>query len=214
MDVDETIEERLDLAYVKFAATAPTYGPGFANHGPMAAEAVVAMGGQRHLEGFVNAYLPALEERPEPTMAIVDGPAELGSTRSFADWAVYFATDIEATSWTDVVGRWLPLLVPGFAAAAGHGLLRVAHILRSIERFDTAVRREELADALAYWCSAFSVLPGADSAGTATIDEALAMVPRLPIDADRGGSITGVMRRVVSSLLGWLDVHGARKCKL
>ncbi len=204
MDVDETIEERLDHAYAKFGATAPTYGGGLANHGPMAAEAVVAMGGQRHLEKFVASYLPKLDVRPEPSHPILDGPAELGATREFADWSVYFRAEIAAASWTEIARQWLPDLVPGLATAAGHGLLRVAHVLRALGRYDSIARRDELADALAYWCAAFAVLPGADASGTATIDDALAMVPRLPIDVDRAGSITRVLRRVVS-LDGWTE---------
>jgi hypothetical protein len=48
----------LDEALERFRGTGPEYGGGLANHGPMAAEALVAMGRTEAVPQWVEAYQP------------------------------------------------------------------------------------------------------------------------------------------------------------
>jgi len=70
-------------------------------------------------------------------------------------------------------------LVGHGAAIAGHGLLRVAHSVRAIRRFDSPIRRADLDEALRYWAIGNGIAPDRLINGTATVDEVLAAVPRL-----------------------------------
>lgn len=131
----QTTESTLQLSYEDalelFLKTDPNYGGGLANHGPMAVEALVNMGMAHQIGPFVDYYRPRLEDAREHVP-----PAPI-------DWR-----------------EWLrPTLAPLVAAAAnraGHGLLRVAHAVRAIERADASgsvalVHRQELATAVEYW---------------------------------------------------------------
>jgi hypothetical protein len=51
----------LDLALERFARTGPEYRGGLANHGPMAAEALTALGRPDAVAGWVDAYIRRLE---------------------------------------------------------------------------------------------------------------------------------------------------------
>ncbi len=128
-----------DDALRVFLATKGSFGGGLSNHGPMASEALVHMGADRWIGPFVESYRRRLDERePPPTQP--DDPHELIGTR-------------------------LPGLVGAAAAEAGHGLLRVAHAVRAIERADAvpAVRVAELRAALGYWRAGGPGLPSPEA---------------------------------------------------
>src|SRR5690606_10732026 len=58
-----------------------------------------------------------------------------------------------------VLAAWFPRFGPGRSGAAFHGVIRVAHALRALERSDSSQRRGELARALAYACIRAEFLP-------------------------------------------------------
>ncbi len=152
----------LDTALRSLQATGFSYGPGFANHGPMAAEALEHQGRSADIEAFVAAYRPMLVDK-QPTAKPMD------------DWVAF-------------VRREAARLAPEVAAQAGHGLLRLAHAVRAAERADTPVRRADLAEAVDYW-SAGRGLTGAIPSGHRSLADAVALVPRLH-PSDTAGMLT------------------------
>lgn len=142
-----------DDALAELLATAVYYGPGFANHGPMVVEALEHQSLETAIPGFMKSYLPLLEAKERTAVPITD--------------------------WEEVLRSQLVQLAPHGAAIAGHGLLRVAHSVRALSRFDSAVRRADLDEALSYWALRNGIAPERRIGGTATVDEILAHIPRL-----------------------------------
>ncbi len=76
----------LDQAFARFQQGAPEYGPGLANHGPMAAEALVQRGHEALLPGLVDVYAPRLPVCPGGTpIAEAERDAALGDVRRQGD---------------------------------------------------------------------------------------------------------------------------------
>ena len=117
----------LDEALARFQLGDFEYGIGLANHGPMAAEALVALGHAALIPGFVDVYAPRLPPlasgRPIPE---AERAAALGAAERRADWLASFEVELEETPWRELLCRAVPPLLPGVFAAAGHGFLRVA----------------------------------------------------------------------------------------
>jgi hypothetical protein len=184
----------LDLALERFARTGPEYGGGLANHGPMAAEALVAMGRSdvvaRWVEGYANRLgPPASAGEAIPTAG---WEAALGRRERVGDWAVFFRRELGEAPWPQVLQRWVPRLAPGFVAAATHGAIRTGHAARALAARETPPRRHELAEGLAYWAANFTRLPeSAGVAGAARPSEAVATLELLPTGERRAsGFIT------------------------
>jgi hypothetical protein len=159
----------LDEALERFQMCAMEYSGGLANHGPMAAEALLALRHPALIPGLVDIYAARLPDfEPGEPMRRDIALAALGEATREGDWVATFEAELAAEPWRDVVGRWLPSLIPGLFAAALHGLLRTAHAIRALERHaaeggkarGTVLRLRELAFGLAYWASRFQTLPG------------------------------------------------------
>jgi hypothetical protein len=164
-------------------------GEGLSNHAPMAAEALVALGAIDRVAPFVSSYatdLPAfVDDAPLPAEQRTLGDLE----QRFA-WIAAFALELETGSPAQIATRELPRLMPGWAAV--HGLLRIGHALRALEREDTPSRRRELAFGLGYAAAGYHVLPGVPGARPqAGLDvvAALAAVPLVPDGERRDGLI-------------------------
>jgi hypothetical protein len=152
-DLDEVLE--------RFQLGGLEYSGGFSNHGPMAAEALCALGHPALLIGWVDLYAPRLPARgPGRVLGEDQQSAALGRPEFFDDWIATFEAEISRRGWRAVLGDWLPRLAPGLFAGAGHGLLRVAHGVRAAEASESEVRVREIAFGLAYWAGRFQVLPG------------------------------------------------------
>ncbi len=90
-----------------------------------------------------------------------------------------------------MLARWWPRLLPGVAAAATHGVIRTSHAARSLARAETAspaaLRRDELARALAYWAASYVELPGCQhTAGHLDLAAAVRALPIVagPVEGD------------------------------
>lgn len=186
--------DALDEALGVLHGHAPEFGPiAFSNHGPMAAEALVAMDRPGAVGGFVARYAPQLDPIAPPVSPVPDTElqASLGDRHRWPAWLAYYRSQLAERGHGALLHDWVPTLTPGASSAAAHGMLRVAHAARALDREVTVPRMEELAHGLAYWASTFSPLPGAAGQGpTRFASEAIAAVPRLP-PSDRGGSISG-----------------------
>ncbi len=185
------IDEMLDL--LSFAGA--EFGSGAANHGPMAAEALFALGREEAVLLWVEGYRSRLADRPSPSLAI---PHEhwreyLGARERLGDWIELFENELAETSWQEVVRQWVPRLAPAVMAAATHGLIRTAHAARSLSDGETPQRKYELAQGLGFWAARYYTLPGQPSRTNAghTPRAALDYVKRLhDTSFDGAGPIT------------------------
>ena len=182
------------------------YGMGFANHGPMAAEALVELGHPALLVGWTDLYPPRLPEIERGrALAASELEAARGDITRLPDWVVSFEERVEARPWRECLRAELPPLLPGLFAAAAHGMLRVAHAVRALERGETATRRRELAHGLAYWAARYEELPGEPgSRARCGPDTAFEALPVVPLAERKGGLFTDAVASL-GDLAGFCD---------
>ena len=186
-----TIDEMLDL--LSFAGTELVNGN--SNHGPMASEALFAMGRDDAVQPWIDSYRSRLTHRISSSLAIPrsEWREYLGARERLGDWVQLFENELEEAPWQDVVRRWVPRLAPAVMAVATHGLIRTAHAARNLSGGDTPQRRAELAQGLGYWAATYYTLPGSPSAATGGVapGAALEQVERLHgPEFDGSGPIT------------------------
>lgn len=154
----------LDLVLDAHARVHPERAGAGANHYPMAAETLEALGRTDRIElawcAAAASYGAALP-RARP---IEDVDAALGDFSRHAEWLETFRVELAREPWRAVVARWVPLLAPAVGSAIFHGVIRTAHAVRALRRAPSAARELELAAALAYWAARSTALPVSDSA--------------------------------------------------
>ena len=195
----------LDEAYERLHTTGPEWGGNLSNHGPMAAEVLARRGHAADVHRWVDAYLPRLDELPAASEVITEQTWQqaLGNGR-IGDWTAYLTREAELTPWRDLLVTWWPRLLPGIAAGATHGVIRVGHVVRNLleSRADDPVAVTELAHALAYWAARSRTVPAVLApAGELGPAEALDAIPHL---AEQDGPIAGRLDRL-ADLSGWPD---------
>src|SRR6201998_3659165 len=188
----------------------------FANHGPMAAEALCTLGFGDEVAGWVEDYKRRVAHHDPPQrgfgLDVADEPswrAALGRFEKVGDWEELFALELAERPWRDVVTTWWPRLLPGLLAGLTHGLIRTAHAVRclSATEYPKDLALQELSRGLAYWAARYRPLPGEVTlAGTATVDEAVAALDRR--GADRAGG-PGAMVAELSDNPSYLRALGA-----
>ena len=188
--------EALDEALERFAGTGPEYYGGLANHGPMAAEALVRLGRAEAVSPWVDGYRGKLQPGPAGRRPIA--PSEwreaLGDIGRVADWAALFDRALREAPFTAVLQEWAPRLAPGLSAAACHGLIRTGQAARSLAERDSPARRGELAQGLAYWAARYQALPEKAGASPGVrASQALDRVPRLPPERRGRGLISDTL---------------------
>jgi hypothetical protein len=169
------------------------------NHGPMAAEALVALGCANRVVSFVEAYKKRFNSSyPDSHQTITreNWREALGDGSRVADWANFFKRELKEAQWSHVLERWSDLLAPGLAAAAAHGIIRTAHAVRSLSVKETELRRGELAEGLAYWAAYYQPLPEAPTAKARKLRplQAISHIPLLPTGKRLRGSIMAGLR--------------------
>lgn len=204
----------LDEAYQRLHATGPEFDGWLSNHGPMAAEAMVRRGHADGVHLWLDGYMRRLEEFPRGSGPIGSAWQQaLGDPRRIADWTAYFRREVTEQPWPQALDTWWPRLLPGVAAAATHGVIRVGHAVRALtEDGEDADHLTELAHGLAYWAARWQPVPGTPPAkpfpvtvagqpaeAAATALAALASVPRI---ADQSGGIRERLTRL-AELPGW-----------
>ncbi len=180
MNANTPLDDVLD----RFSTTGPEFGPGLSNHGPMAAEALVRMGRSDAIEGWSEWYVRArrLGAHPEPRNSISEAHwrEALGSMGRAGDWIAFFEREVRERPWLEVLETWVARLAPGIMAGATHGILRVAHAVRTLNEGESPARLHELAEGLGYWAARYQELPTTHGdPGTMNVPEALALVPRV-----------------------------------
>src|SRR5215471_8286240 len=131
--MDSGVTGTLDEAYQRLHATGPEFNGWLSNHGPMAAEAMARRGHADRVHPWLDGYMARLEEFPRGRGPIGPGWQEaLGDPRRIADWTAHFQREVTAQPWRAVLETWWPRLLPGVAAAATHGVIRVGHAVRAL----------------------------------------------------------------------------------
>jgi len=189
-----------------------THHPDFGNtHGPMGAEALVGLGHpERVLEwarDFREQLTPNPPGRPFPTERWREA---LGKPDQLGDWVALFDCEIDREGWRKAARLWLPRFLPAASCAAGHGLIRTAHALRSLAHSDTPPRRHELAEALGFWGADYEELSGEPGGGRpGPVSQAIASVPVVPADQQRWDGLITDRLRETTALPGFADAVSA-----
>jgi hypothetical protein len=203
----------LDEAYQRLHKTGPEFDGWLSNHGPMVAEAMARNGHAGDVHGWLDGYVLGLEDFPRGTGAIeADWQEALGDPRRIADWTAFFSRETADQPWRQLLGTWWPRLLPGIAASATHGIIRVGHAVRALlADGDDPVHVTELAHGLAYWAARWQMVPGTETRGqpaprgtgrrppALAPAAALAAVPRI---ADQSGGIRQRLPQLLT-LPGW-----------
>lgn len=149
----------------------------FANHGPMAAEALAQLGYCDEVPAWVEANLRHRDHDslPSPSHPI-DGNdtagwrAALGQRSRGGDWVEFFRRQLGLVEWRSVLTTWWARLLPGLSGGLTHGLIRTAHAVRGLSSIQrpTALQLDELARGLAFWATVYTARgpapePGVDA---------------------------------------------------
>ncbi len=171
-----------DEALERFQLGDLEYSGGLANHGPMAAEALGQLGHPALIPAFLGVYAPRVPAA-SPGVVLADDQTRgaLGEIGRGSDWVATFEARLADGDWRNVVAASVPDLIPGLFAGAGHGLLRAAHALRSLEDEDSPLRRRELARGLAYWSARYQRLPGRPGSRIGRADQVAATAAAWPL---------------------------------
>jgi hypothetical protein len=170
------------------------------NHGPMAAEALVALGRGDVVVAWADRYRQKLDAMPAPTSPITveTWRAALGAVDRIGDWAAFFRGQLAEAPWRAVLTEWIGRLLPATPSAGGHGFIRTAHALRALADTETPLRVEELGVALAYWAAYFRRLPGTPRfAGALDLGDAFGRIPLFLSGQARPGMPREVYLRVM-----------------
>jgi hypothetical protein len=173
--------DAVNAALDRLRTTGFYIGDFFANHAPMAAEALAKLGYCEEVDGWVDTNLAHRQHGllPTPSEPISDWRVALGDRNRGGDWVQLFRRELAESPWRNVLRTWWPRLLPGCAGSLTHGLIRTAHAVRSLRETDqpSELQIDELARALAFWATVFTSLatdprPG-DYQTVAVVDRAL-----------------------------------------
>lgn len=196
MNTSVNADAMLDVL-ARMSGTGGEFGGFLSNHGPMAADAMIRLGGADRVDAWARMYAVVLEPAPPATGTDLSGDhwrESLGIGSTEGDWFGMFRRAITESGWPAVVEVWWPRLLPGAAASAAHGLIRTAHAIRNLaDGHEGELLHDELAAGLALWASRYVTLPGAPRlSGDSSLDAAIEGLPRLdPRTPSRGPGLVG-----------------------
>src|SRR5579863_5797314 len=177
---DETELERLLAEGRNYSGEFPVF---LANHLPMILVAMHRLGGsdERLAEYFAyyrdaNHLVPA----PAPVAPIerANWTSALGARERESDYRAFFDDEVARLGARRAIADYLPTLLPGLAASATHGFMRLAY---GVMRDDAA----EIAAALGYWSATYLELGRATGAPPSCRDPAEVLIRMKPIESFR-----------------------------
>src|SRR5215831_18072026 len=172
------------------------------NHGPMAAEALVALGRDDVVVAWADRYRQKLDPMPPPTSPVTaeSWAQALGVIDRFGDWVAFFRAQLAEAPWRVVFKEWITRLLPATPSAGAHGLIRTAHALRALADAETPLRVEELGVALAYWAAYYRTFSSTPHlVGTLDLGDALLRIPLFLSGQARPGMPREVYLRVMQA---------------
>jgi hypothetical protein len=193
----------LDDALERLRGMGPEAVHGAPNHGPMAAEALIALRCPGEVSRWVDDYRRELGPMPQARSPVTESTWQeaLGGIHRIGDWQVFFVAQFAEAPWQTVFVQWIFRLMPGLMAGGTHGLIRTAHAVRALSEATTPLRVEELASALAYWAAYYQTLPGVPRPhGSLDLDRAIQQIPRIGRDHPNDLRREGVPRQFVRAL--------------
>jgi hypothetical protein len=172
--------ERLLAEGRRFSAEFPMF---LANHLPMVLVAIRRLGGSdQRLGEYFARYCDTNRLHPPPPpvapIARATWTAALGDRARETDYRSFFRDEVDRLGARGAVTVYLPRLLPGLAASATHGLMRLAY---GALRDDAA----EIATALGYWASTYLELGAATGATPVTDDPAEVLLRMRKVEAYR-----------------------------
>ncbi|MFZ0205384.1 MAG: questin oxidase family protein [Roseiarcus sp.] len=177
-------EQELQRLLVECRAFSGEFPDFLANHLPMVLVAMHRLGGSdERLNAFFATYrdanrLPAPPARVAP-IARESWDAALGDRARERDYIDFFHSEVARIGARAAVASYLPRLLPGLAASATHGLMRLAY---GALREDSA----EIAIALGYWAATYLELGVAGGNAPVTDDPAEVLLRMRPVESFRG----------------------------
>lgn len=195
-----------DEALERYHRTGPEFEGYLSNHGPMVVEALARLGRAEDVHSWTDRYLDRLDETPRGIAPIATDEWEsaLGDPARAGDWIAYFRERVSEQPWQEQLARWWPRLLPGIAAGATHGVIRVGHAVRALRAAESGPRHQELAHALAYWATRWQAVPVVTAGGSYDVGAALAGIPRV---RDQHGGIRDRLAQL-DDLEGWRPALG------
>src|SRR5262249_58755408 len=114
--MDSTFDEALERLRGTGSEVAGGVAP---NHGPMAAEALIALGRDDVVVSWADRYRRQLDAMPPPRSPVTteNWTEALGAIGRFGDWVAFFRSQLTEASWRGVVGEWTGRLPPPTPAA-------------------------------------------------------------------------------------------------
>jgi hypothetical protein len=154
-----------------------------ANHLPMVLVAMQRLGASpERLAEFFAVYRDTnhLVPSPPPVAPIERArwSVALGDRKRETDYRSFFDGEVMRLGPRAAIAAYLPTLLPGIAASATHGLMRLAY---GVLREDAA----EIATALGYWAATYIELGKATGAPPVTDDPVEVLVRMRPVEAYR-----------------------------
>ncbi|WP_081176128.1 questin oxidase family protein [Rhizobium rhizosphaerae] len=169
---DAAVAEPLKALIAKVGQRSGEFPVCLANHLPMVLEAMARLGaGPERLEAYAGIYT-ASHSVPFPPAPVAPLDAEswrfaLGRREREADLRRFFEGLVAELGGAEAVRQTMPVLAPGVAASATHGLMRLAYaVLRADDR--------EIAAALGYWAATYLCYEDVPASRIADLDDPLA----------------------------------------
>jgi len=165
--------------------------PGLSNHLPMALIALYRLdASNEELDRFFHAYLPNLRPLTEANNTITpeNFKKHLGTHYGNSSWIHFFQKEAKERGLAETLKQYLPIFMPGVAAAAMHPMIRLGYAL-------DIGSEEEAIHALAAWGYSYTPLPVAvEPKGQLTPEEVFLAIQNAPDLANHptpDGLITG-----------------------
>lgn len=128
-----------DEALERFHRTGPEFEGWLSNHGPMAVEAMARRGSAGDIHSWCDRCVARLDDRPRGIETIdEEGWRDpLGDPVRTGDWLNFFDRAVRQRPWQETLATWWPRLLPGIAAGATHGVIRVGHAVSALQNAET-----------------------------------------------------------------------------
>ena len=156
-----------DEALDRLHATGPEFDGYLSNHGPMVVEALARLDRSGSIHRWTDGYLRRLDDVPRGITPIRHDSwhEALGDPSPCRRLDRLLPDRGRRRTGDELVTTWWPRLLPGIAAGATHGVIRVGHAVRALRAAASTPRRHELAHALAYWATRWQPVPLVPAAG-------------------------------------------------